>query len=89
MSKLAWKAWHQVVSLRDDLRTGDLSLNQFAADLYEVLMQRGERPSYEKPAEFFALTNPNDRGHRIVCLPECRLCGSDVGFLPRQRLIID
>jgi len=58
MTKLAWKPWHQVVQLRDDLKTGDLSLNQFAADLYEVMMQRGERLIYEKPAEFFALTYP-------------------------------
>jgi len=47
-----------VVALGDDLRTGELALNQFAADLYEVLMQSGERPLYEDPRQFFALTYP-------------------------------
>jgi hypothetical protein len=55
---LPWTPWHQVVDLRDDVRTGELSLSAFAADLYEVAMQAGERPIYEDPAEFFALTYP-------------------------------
>lgn len=25
MTKLAWKPWHQVVQLRDDLKSGELS----------------------------------------------------------------
>ena len=58
MAKLPWKPWHEVVKLRDDLRSGELSLHMFAADLYEVIMQRGKRPVYEKPEEFFALTFP-------------------------------
>ena len=58
MTNLKWKPWHQVVDLRDDLRTGELSLAAFAADLYEVAMQQGRRPIYEDPAEFFALTYP-------------------------------
>ena len=33
---------------------GDLSLQMFAADLYEVLMRRGKQPVYEKPESFFA-----------------------------------
>ena len=41
---LPWKPWHHVVTLREDLRTGELALNQFAADLYEVMMQSGKRP---------------------------------------------
>jgi hypothetical protein len=56
MSKLAWQPWHQVVPIRDDLKSGDLSLEMFAADLYEVAMQPGRRPIYEDPAEFFSLT---------------------------------
>ena len=40
MSKLAWKPWHQVVKLRPDVRSGELSLSQFAADLYDVIMDR-------------------------------------------------
>jgi len=49
MKQLPWKPWHEVVKLRDDLRSGELSLHMFAADLYEVLMQGGKRPIYEKP----------------------------------------
>ena len=40
----ALKPWHEVVELREDLKSGDLSLAVFAADLYEVVMQRGQRP---------------------------------------------
>ena len=58
MTKLAWTPWHRVVHLRDDLRTGELSLAAFAADLYDVAMQQGRRRIYEDPAEFFALTYP-------------------------------
>jgi hypothetical protein len=58
MAKTPWKAWHEVVKLRDDLRSGDLSLQMFAADLYEVVMQNGKHPIYEKPENFFALTFP-------------------------------
>ena len=56
-SKLAWKPWHQVVSLRDDMRTGELSLAVFAADLYDV-MRGTARPVYQNPVSFFALTYP-------------------------------
>ena len=52
------KPWHEVVELRDDLKTGELSLSIFAADLYDVVVQKGRRPVYENPAEFFALTYP-------------------------------
>ena len=58
MSKLPWTPWHQVVQLRDDLKSGALSLNIFAADLYDVAMQKRQRPVYEDPAQFFALTYP-------------------------------
>ncbi len=53
-----WTPWHEVVSLRDDLKSGELSLAVFAADLYDVVLQRGQRTVYEDPAEFFALTFP-------------------------------
>ena len=55
---LSWTPWPQVVSLREDVRTGELSLNDFAADLHDVMMQGGTRPIYENPARFFALTFP-------------------------------
>ena len=56
--KLPWTPWHRVVKLREDVRTGELSLADFAADLHDVMMQRGVRPIYEDPARFFALTYP-------------------------------
>ena len=37
------KPWHEVVRLRDDLKSGELSLAIFAADLYDVVMQKGHR----------------------------------------------
>ena len=56
--ELHWTPWHQVVTLREDMRTGELSLADFAADLHDVMIQRGARPIYEDPARFFALTFP-------------------------------
>ena len=58
MTKLPWTPWHEVVTLRDDVRTGELSLADFAADLHDVMMQTGARPIYEDPARFFGLTYP-------------------------------
>ena len=57
-TKLPWTPWHRVVRLREDVRTGELSLADFAADLHDVMMQRGARPIYEDPKRFFALTFP-------------------------------
>jgi hypothetical protein len=66
MAKLAWKAWHEVVALRGDLRSGELPLHLFAADLYEVMMQSGKRPTYEDPEQFFALTFPTHNLRGLV-----------------------
>ena len=60
------KPWHEVVELRDDLRTGELSLAVFAADLYDVVMQKGKRSVYEDPAEFFTLTYPTYNLRELV-----------------------
>ena len=57
MSTPPWTPWHQAVRLRDDVRTGELSLNIFAADLYDVVMGAA-RPVYRDPRDFFALTYP-------------------------------
>ena len=38
----------------------------FAADLYEVLMQRGKQPVYEKPENFFGLTFPTHNLRNLV-----------------------
>lgn len=53
-----WKSWHKVVELRDDLRSGELSMSMFAADLHEAFMQNGKHRIYEEPKEFFSLTYP-------------------------------
>ena len=66
MIKPSWKPWHEVVQLRDDLKTGELSLAVFAADLYDVVMQKGRRRVYEDPAEFFALTHPTYNLRELV-----------------------
>jgi hypothetical protein len=52
-----WKPWHQIVQLRDDLKSGELSLSIFAADLYDVTMGKA-KPIYQNPTDFFALTYP-------------------------------
>ena len=75
MNNLQWKSWHQVIDLRDDLRTGELSLAVFAADLYEVAMQQGRRPIYEDPAEFFALTYPTYNLRELARAVVLRLAG--------------
>lgn len=55
---MAAQPWHKVVELRPDLRSGELAMNMFAADLHEAFMQNGRHPIYENPDEFFALTFP-------------------------------
>ncbi len=57
MAKLAWTPWHKVVQLREDVKSGELSLAIFAADLYDVVMGKA-RSVYQDPQEFFALTYP-------------------------------
>jgi hypothetical protein len=77
MSKSVWTPWHKVVALRDDLRTGELSLAVFAADLYDVVMQRGLRPVYEQPAQFFALTYPTYNLRELAKDVVSRLAGKN------------
>ena len=38
MTNLAWTPWPKVVKIRPDLKSCELSLNIFAADLYDVAM---------------------------------------------------
>jgi len=53
-------SWHQLCTLRDDVRTGKLTLAEFAADLNGV--RTGEAPPvYRDPAMFFARTFPTWR----------------------------
>ena len=70
-----WKPWHEVVALRDDVKTGELSLAVFAADLYDVVTQKGRRPIYENPEEFFALTYPTYNLRELVKDVVFRLAG--------------
>ncbi len=58
MAIAPYTPWHKVVTLRPDLKSDELSLAVFAADLYDVTAQKGLRPVYEDPARFFALTYP-------------------------------
>ena len=57
MNAQPWTPWHKVVKLREDVRSGELSLSIFAADLSDVVMGKA-RPVYQNPREFFALTYP-------------------------------
>jgi Protein of unknown function (DUF499) len=52
-----WTPWHKVVDLRDDVRTGELSMAIFAADL-DAVARGGARKVYQEPTEFFSLTYP-------------------------------
>ena len=74
-SRRAPRPWHEVVRLRDDLKSGELSLAVFAADLFDVVMQQGRRPVYERPAEFFALTYPTFNLRELVKEVALRLAG--------------
>lgn len=77
MAKLPWTPWHEVVRLREELKTGELPLHLFAADLYEVLMQGGKRPIYEDPEKFFALTFPTFNLRRLVRDVVLRVAGEN------------
>ncbi|NLF93977.1 MAG: ATP-binding protein [Oligosphaeraceae bacterium] len=77
MAKNPWKSWHEVVTLRDDLKSGELPLHMFAADLYEVMMQGGKRPIYEDPINFFALTFPTYNLRQLVRDVVLRVAGKN------------
>ena len=69
------RPWHEVVRLKDELRSGELSLAEFAADLHEVTLQQGRRPVYEEPEKFFALTYPTYALRELVKDVAARLAG--------------
>jgi predicted AAA+ superfamily ATPase len=56
MSGTTTKPWPQLVHLRQEVRDGSLSMEEFAANLYDVSARTGQRPLYEDPARFFSLT---------------------------------
>ena len=76
MANLLWKPWHEVVQLRDDLKTGELSLSIFAADLYDVIMGQA-KGVYQKPEEFFARTYPTFNLRELVKDVVTRLAGKN------------
>jgi hypothetical protein len=76
MSKTPWKPWHKVVRLRDDLRSGEMSLAAFAADLYDVVMGKA-RKVYADPREFFALTYPTFNLRELAKDVVARLAGKN------------
>ena len=57
MSNGTIKPWHEVVKLREDVKSGELTLAMFAADLYDVKMGTA-KTVYCDPKEFFTLTFP-------------------------------
>lgn len=69
------KPWHELVHLKDELRTGELALAEFAADLHEVTLAAGKRPVYEDPEKFFALTYPTHALRELVRDVATRLAG--------------
>ncbi|MCL5107378.1 MAG: DUF499 domain-containing protein [Chloroflexi bacterium] len=75
-SKLPWTPWRDVVRLREDLKSGALTLAEFAADLYEVVMERGSK-TYREPAEFFALTYPTYNLRELAKDVVLRLAGKN------------
>src|SRR5438552_8744248 len=76
MAKLAWTPWHKVVQLREDLKSGELSLAIFAADLYDVVMGKA-RSVYQDPQEFFALTYPTFNLRELAREVITRLAGKN------------
>ena len=67
--------WPEVVRLRPELQSGELTLAQFAADLHEVSQAAGKRPAYEDPEKFFALTFPTHALRGLVREVARRLAG--------------
>ncbi|HNB67475.1 MAG TPA: hypothetical protein PLR94_07240 [Accumulibacter sp.] len=74
MAKISAKPWHKVVDLRPDIRNGELSQKEFAADLYDVMMGQ-KRSVYHDPQEFFALTYPTARLRDLARDVVLRLAG--------------
>ena len=67
--------WHHFVTLKPELKSGELTLAEFAADLHEVTLARGKRAVYEDPAQFFALTYPTHALRELVKDVAVRLKG--------------
>jgi hypothetical protein len=71
---MSTQSWRQLCALRDDVRSGTLTLDEFAADLNAV--RTGEAPAiYREPALFFARTFPTYRIKRLARDVLLRLAG--------------
>lgn len=77
MAIVPYTPWHKIVTLRPDLKSSELSLAVFAADLYDVTAQKGLRPVYEDPARFFALTYPTYNLRELAKDVVLRLAGKN------------
>ena len=74
MAKTTARPWHEVVRVRADIRSEELSLKAFAADLYDVML--GRNPGvYHDPGDFFALTYPTLRLRELARDVTRRLAG--------------
>src|SRR5579875_1146795 len=69
-------AWQSVVQLRDDLKSGELTLSLFAADLYDVVMGSA-RPVYQNPTDFFSFTYPTFNLRELTKDVVLRLAGKN------------
>ena len=69
------KPWHHFVALKPELKTGELTLAEFAADLHDVTLACGKRAIYEDPEQFFALTYPTHALRELVKDVAIRLAG--------------
>ena len=69
------RPWHHFVTLKPELKSGELTLAEFAADLHEVTLARGKRAVYEDPAQFFALTYPTHALRELAKDVAVRLAG--------------
>src|ERR1700680_4737466 len=74
MAKLASVPWHEIVALRPDLLSGELELAEFAADLQDVALDRGN-PVYRDRERFFSLTYPTHALRDLVREVVLRLAG--------------
>src|SRR5260370_16823807 len=85
MNKLAWQPWHEVVQLRTELKTGELSLSIFAADLYDVVMGKA-RPIYQDPYDFFSFTYPTFNLRELAKDVALRLAGKNAKAVRQLQL---
>lgn len=86
MSGTTVKPWNKVVRLREEVRTGQLSLQEFAADMFDVINRTGKRPLYEDPAAFFSLTYATSSLRDIAVATAERLRGKSAKAIRQLEL---